>query len=296
MVTLNIGYGAVKNLLKTICATQDVSYRELHIDLPAPTASIPWAASADSLEMCITSQLSPRTKFLLVDQITSNSALLLPIERISAVCAARGITVVVDGAHSLLNVPLDCASLRQAGVSYFITNAHKWFSSPKGVALLWVNPEFRSRIQPLVISHGSHHGFTSAFIWDGCHDYAPMLTIPLCIDIWNTIGVSRVREYMFKLGRDAAILLAASWQTAPLSTSLHTTMWLVELPSNCRNAATDTNSSTDAKVIQDYLYRQYIECPIKCLNGRLYVRISAHIYNTIHDYELLRDAILKFVK
>jgi selenocysteine lyase/cysteine desulfurase len=34
-----------------------------------------------------------------------------------------------------------------------------------------------------------------------------------------------------------------------------------------------------------------IEVPVKCVQGRLYVRVSVHLYNQLSDYERLADAI-----
>lgn len=45
--------------------------------------------------------------------------------------------------------------------------------------------------------------------------------------------------------------------------------------------------------LQDMLYHQYkIECPVKCIQGTLYVRISAFIYNCTDDYQALASAVL----
>ena len=38
------------------------------------------------------------------------------------------------------------------------------------------------------------------------------------------------------------------------------------------------------------------QAPIKTVRGRLYVRISAHIYNTMADYERLADLVLDLAK
>lgn len=35
------------------------------------------------------------------------------------------------------------------------------------------------------------------------------------------------------------------------------------------------------------------QVPIKCVQQKLYVRISAHIYNELADYEQLCNAVLK---
>ena len=44
--------------------------------------------------------------------------------------------------------------------------------------------------------------------------------------------------------------------------------------------------------MQDLLHYQYhIEVPIKLIQARLYVRISAHIYNCLDDYVALAAAV-----
>jgi selenocysteine lyase/cysteine desulfurase len=55
-----------------------------------------------------------------------------------------------------------------------------------------------------------------------------------------------------------------------------------------------TKDTTDKEAfqLQELLHHEYnIEVPIKCLHGRLYIRISAHIYNTIDDYARLANVI-----
>ena len=44
--------------------------------------------------------------------------------------------------------------------------------------------------------------------------------------------------------------------------------------------------------LQDLLHVEHrVECPIKCLAGALYVRISAAVYNELADYEALAAAV-----
>ena len=70
--------------------------------------------------------------------------------------------MLVDGAHGLLAQPLD---LPQSGADYYVSNCHKWFSSPKGAAFLWAKEA--STLSPLVVSHGYGEGTWSGFAWDG---------------------------------------------------------------------------------------------------------------------------------
>ena len=53
-------------------------------------------------------------------------------------------------------------------------------------------------------------------------------------------------------------------------------------------------TSTDAKAVQDALHERFgIECPVKALFGRLYVRVSAGPYNVEKDIEDLAQAVLE---
>ena len=39
----------------------------------------------------------------------------------------------------------------------------------------------------------------------------------------------------------------------------------------------------------------HVEAPIKTFSGVTYVRISAHVYNTLQDYRHLADAVLSLL-
>ncbi len=60
-------------------------------------------------------------------------------------------------------------------------------------------------------------------------------------------------------------------------------------------AASPANATySDGEVLQNWLYARQIECPIKAVQGRLYVRISVHVYNRRADYETLAAAVLQY--
>ena len=70
-------------------------------------------------------------------------------------------------------------------------------------------------------------------------------------------------------------------------------MALVELPLPRRDARGNSRvyASRDGKEMQDALFHRNIECPIKTVNGRLYARISAAVYNELDEYERLAHAV-----
>lgn len=45
------------------------------------------------------------------------------------------------------------------------------------------------------------------------------------------------------------------------------------------------------KATNPALPRCLLQVPVTCMDGRLWVRLSAQVYNTMHDYARLGDAI-----
>jgi len=46
-------------------------------------------------------------------------------------------------------------------------------------------------------------------------------------------------------------------------------------------------------LVQDILHHRFrVECPVKCIQGVLYIRLSAQIYNEPEDYQILDSAVL----
>ena len=60
-------------------------------------------------------------------------------------------------------------------------------------------------------------------------------------------------------------------------------MVLIPIPKSYYSG--DASTDDDAFKLQEILHHKHdIEVPIKSLEGKLYCRISAHIYNSIEDY------------
>ena len=48
-----------------------------------------------------------------------------------------------------------------------------------------------------------------------------------------------------------------------------------------------------AALRQNRLFEEGIEVPIKAIEGKLYVRLSAHVHNELSDYKALRECVLR---
>src|SRR5581483_12109675 len=123
--------------------------------------------SEEQIVSAIEQSLSTRTKLLVVDHITSATAIVFPAARIVNIAHRKDVPVMIDGAHALGQIALDVPSL---GADWYTGNAHKWLFAPKGCALLWTAPKWQAVTRPVVLSHGSEEGYTAAFDWIGTRD------------------------------------------------------------------------------------------------------------------------------
>ena len=325
---LDIAYGSVKKMITHITGRSGIPVTVLQVPLPIASPAAILDMVHEHLRQC-----AKAPSVVVLDHITSNTALRLPLAQLAELIKTHGPStrVVVDGAHGLLQTEVDMAELRAAGVSYYAANCHKWMCSAKSVGVLWAaGDEEKECIEPVVISHGHGSGFTSEFVWDGCRDYAPALSLCTAIDFIQAHGVEQTRRYCHDLLCEAATLLRAAWGTGGIVAgddegvhrSLHACMALVQLPphkdyspqalaattrasaaasSGGDGGGSDTGKSVSSAAqvadpsfaarVQDWLFDNRIEVPVKAIAGNHYVRISAHMYNALDDYRPLADLV-----
>ena len=88
----DLGYGAITLAARVVTRERGATLRT--VEMPAPVRR-----AADVVETIVRA-LTPRTKLLVVDHITAQTALVLPVAAIAAECHARGVQVLIDGAHA----------------------------------------------------------------------------------------------------------------------------------------------------------------------------------------------------
>lgn len=273
-------YQSVRRTLEFVCERGGA--RLVFADLPYPVRSEGEIVSG------IMGALSPRTRLLMLDHVTANTALHLPIETIAHRCAERGVPVMVDGTHGPGNVPVDLGMLGEAGVRWYVGSGHHWLGAAHGCAFLWVHPDRQGLVRPTAISTRFGEGYTEAFDWPGAKDFGPWLSIGEALRFLDQYGDGRIRTYTHDLARKAAELLSHRWNTtlgAP--PTMFSAMASVALPVD--DAATGHAARRIAEQLRDDFG---IEVTVTPFAGRLWVRLSAYLYNEIADYERLADAVL----
>lgn len=274
-------YRACRNALDRTAARTGARVVVAHLDFPVRDPARIATAIADAV--------TPRTRLALVDHITSATGLILDLEAIAAALAARGVPVLVDGAHVPGQLPLDLADLVRRGVTYYVGNLHKWVCAPKGAAFLWVAEAERARVHPLTTSHGASlpcdegGRFQLEHDWTGTHDPSAYLAVPAALDAVAALGGSwpAVMERNHRLavaGRDllGEILDARPAAPAGMLGALATVP--IALPTGV------TPSALERQLLDTGWEVPIVDWPALDLTA---VRIAAQLYNHLGEIEAL---------
>jgi cysteine desulfurase len=104
-------------------------------------------------------RLALRAHTVLVSIMHANNEIgvLQDIAAIGALCRERGVPLHVDAAQSAGKVAIDVAAMNVDLLSF---TAHKMYG-PKGVGALYVQPQRRAQLQPLIFGGGHERGLRS---------------------------------------------------------------------------------------------------------------------------------------
>jgi isopenicillin-N epimerase len=247
----------------------------------------------------ILEKVTPRTRLALVDHVTSQTGLIFPLARLATELAARGVEVLVDGAHAPGMVPLNLSEL---GVAYYTGNCHKWICAPKGAAFLFVQPSHQPKIRPLSISHGANSPradrsrFLIEFGWTGTDDPSAFLAVPQALRCMGSLLPGGWPQVM---ARNRALALAGRrslCRALALESPCPDEMIgsLASVPLWNASDATPPTSPLYADPLQDVLRERFgIEVPVVPWPAppKRVLRISAQLYNSLPHYEKLAGAL-----
>jgi isopenicillin-N epimerase len=266
-------YFAVRQAIRECCRRTGARLVEARIELPV--------LNEKYLEEKILEKFSRRTKLLVLDHISSPTGLIFPVKRLARYARARGVQVLVDGAHAPGQIALDIPSL---GVDWYAGNCHKWLYAPKGSAFLWARRGAQRGLHPPVISHGYEKGYAAEFDWTGTRDFSNWLSIPDGIAFLQELNASKVRAYSHDLVGESAVGIANAWGTHTDGPArLHGSMMAIRLPARLQR-------SDPVRLMAQWIRRERLVVAVMAIAGVNWARISAQPYNLPADYERLLRA------
>jgi isopenicillin-N epimerase len=278
VVITDLAYGAIAIAAGFYCDRAGATLRTVHLEYPVHDAG-------DVVEPIVRA-LTPQTRLVVVDHVTAQTALVLPVAAVAAACRARGVPVLVDGAHVPGARPLDIPSL---GVDWYSANLHKWAHAPRGCGILWAAHERQSVLRFPVVSWGHDKGFREEFEHIATCDPTSLLAAPEGIALLREWDFDACVTYMHGLAWEAAGILTERWRTTfDIPRDMAGAMVTVPLPEGAGTTDADAARLRLALLVEDR-----IEVQLHAWRGRLWTRVSAQIYNDRSDITRLADAVAR---
>lgn len=291
IVTTAHDYNAVRQMLRVL--SDRTGARVVVARVPFPLGGPAEVSDA------VLGVIGPRTRLVVIDHVTSPTGLVFPIEEIVEKLEPE-VPVLVDGAHGPGQVSLDLNAL---GASWYTGNLHKWVCAPKGSAFLFTREDRRDMTIPTVVSHGWNAAlpedvsrYRALFDWTGTDDFSPYLAVPDAIETvasldpqgWGGV-IRRNRELALAARSGLASMLGTD---LPAPDSMVGSMAAVALA----DAATP-DPGGDLSPLMGVLDGSGFEVIVAHWPAwpRQLLRVSAHLYNDIEEYEALGQALVELL-
>jgi isopenicillin-N epimerase len=274
ILTTSHAYGAVTKAMR-LWASRRRAVLQI-VELP------PTLESDDQVVALVAGAFTARTRLLVIDHITSPTAVVFPAARIAACARNVGIATLIDGAHAPGQIPLDVPAI---GADWYTGNAHKWFFAPKGCGLLWTAPARQEITRPTVLSHGTEDGYAPAFDWIGTRDVTPWLCFEAATKAFESLGGEKLMARNCELAAAAAEILNESGGR-PVSAPPAMRVAMASL-----NLGPAPQPAEAALRLRQALRDQGVVAPVSAFSGTLWLRVSAQIYNEIGDYRRCAEAL-----
>ncbi|MFM9865702.1 MAG: aminotransferase class V-fold PLP-dependent enzyme [Micropepsaceae bacterium] len=268
ILVLDCVYNAVRLAAEEVCKA--ASAKVVKVSLPIPL-------TANDVVERIADAAGAKTRLAIIDHIASPTAVVFPVAEITRALKAKGVRVLIDGAHAVGQLALDLPAI---GADWYTANGHKWLFAPKGAAFLYATEEVAGETVPLSVSHWHELKFPRAFDYVGTRDVSAFLSVPAAIDFIERFDVGQVRDYLMQLSREGVAMMARLGAEPTAPDAMFAAMRTYTLPQR-REAAPD-----DALQLMHGMWEKHrVQVASNAFQGKLLVRLSAQIYIERADFE-----------
>jgi len=260
--------------------------RERRDGIKLVTVSFPVpVASSDDLYNRIAQAVTPKTKLILICHITNRTGAIFPVRRICDMAHAKGIPVMVDGAHAFNHFPFKISDLN---CDYYGVSLHKWTCAPIGTGFLYVRKSRIAQTWSLMASSEKQVNDIRKFEEIGTHPAANPNAISEALVFNENIGIARKAARLRYL-RDR---WAHRLHEHPRVKILHS-----ENPELSCGIGFVGFTDFDAGKMYETLYNKYniITARVEMPGQYDGLRVTPHIYSTLRDVDTFAATVEKIL-
>ena len=142
----------------------------------------------DELVQLYANAITPKTRLLMVAHMVNISGQILPVAKICGMAHAKGVDVMVDGAHAFAQLDYTIPGL---GCDYYGASLHKWLGAPLGAGMLYVQRDKIAGLWPIYGDMSVPDTDIRKLNHTGTHPVHTDLAIGNAIDFHESIGSRR---------------------------------------------------------------------------------------------------------
>jgi selenocysteine lyase/cysteine desulfurase len=156
------------------------------------------AEDPDEVVRLFEQHITPKTRLILMCHIVNITGQILPVKKVVQMARAKGIPVIVDGAHAYAHFAFQHADL---DCDYYASSLHKWLFAPHGTGLLYVRRDKIADLWPMMAAPEGMDDNIRKFEEIGKHPAANYIAIAEALTFHQGIGAERKDERLRYLTR-----------------------------------------------------------------------------------------------
>jgi isopenicillin-N epimerase len=252
--------------------------KQVKFDVPPP--------SMDYLTRRIEEAITPKTRVIHICHVTNRTGQIFPVKQICQMGRARGIEVIVDGAHAFAQFPFTQSDL---DCDYYGTSLHKWMLAPIGTGMLYVRKNKIDKIWPMMPAPESMNGNIRKFEEIGTHPASQRNSITEAVNFHESIGPERKAERFRYLRKRWANRL----RDLPGVKILNS-----EDPEQSCAIGFISVAGFDAPKLSTYLWEKHRIWTVAIVTPGEYqgLRITPNVYTTLEEVDTFAEVMEKIIR
>lgn len=232
-----------------------------------------------------TSAFTSKTKVVHVTHIINWNGQIIPVRKIADAAHAKGIDVLVDGAHSFAHFEF---TLPELGCDYFGSSLHKWLTASIGTGMLFVKKEKIKNLYPLFAGGDAKSEDIRKFESLGTRPFFIEQATGKAIEFYDMIGAQRKEQRLLYL-KNYWMNKVKDVPKVKIGTSMKQGF-------GCAIGLVSIDGKKAAE-LENFLFDKYkihtVAIEWENIRG---VRITPNVYTTTKNLDLLVEGIEKFAK
>ncbi len=210
----------------------------------------------------------------------------IDLDEIGRTLRERGILFCVDAIQTVGAFPTEVKY-----VDFLAADAHKWLLGPCGAGIMYVRKELQDSVRPIV--HGWHNIRCPNYVAQDDLVYKPdgRRYEAGSHSLVGLAGLKASMEMLLELGIDnisRELLRKRQWLAARLQEKNYRVLNANAEPKNCGGMISCYKEGIDLAELHALLAKERIIVSLRAdRDGRKYIRISPHFYNTDGELERL---------